>query len=57
MYSKKQYSKLSKEEHNKMEMVENLVWEIAKILDPNNFIDPNKVKKAKNKVLEILSES
>ena len=57
MYSKNQYLKLSKEEHNKMAMVENLVWEIAKILDPQNFIDPDRVKKAKNKVVEILSES
>ena len=46
---------MSKEENNKMIMIENLVWEIAKILTPDSYIEPEKVKTAKTKVVEILS--
>jgi len=47
---------MSREEHNKMAMVENLVWEIAKILSPNSYIEPKKVSKAKETLLAILTE-
>jgi len=46
---------MSREEHNKMAMIDNLVWEIAKILTPDSYIDPERVKTAKTKVVEILS--
>jgi len=39
---------MSREEHNKMAMIDNLVWEIAKILIPNSFIDPKRVADAKS---------
>ncbi len=38
-----------------MALIDNLVWEIAKILTPDSYIDPEKVKKAKTKEVEILS--
>ena len=47
---------MSKEEHNKMAMVENLVWEAAKIILPNSYIDPKKVTKAKENLLAALNE-
>ena len=47
---------MSKEEHNKMAMIENLVWEAAKILLPNSYIDPKKVTKAKENLLAALNE-
>ena len=46
---------MSREKHNKMANIDNLVWEIAKILTPDSYIDPEKVKVAKTKVVEILS--
>lgn len=47
---------MSKEEHNKMTMIENLVWEAAKILLPNSYIDPKKITKAKENLLAALNE-
>ena len=47
---------MSKEEHNKMAMIENLVWETAKILLPNSYIDPKKITKAKENLLAALNE-
>lgn len=47
---------MSKEEHNKMTMIENLVWEAAKILLPNSYIDPKKITKAKENLLATLNE-
>ena len=47
---------MSKEEHNKMAMIDNLVWEIAKILIPNSFIDPKRVAKAKSNLIKSLTE-
>ncbi len=43
-----------REIHNKMEMIENLIWEIAKIIEPNSYIDPEKIKDAKTTLLKIL---
>ena len=47
---------MSKEEHNKMAMIENLVWNVAKIMFPNSYIDPKKIAKAKEHLLESLNE-
>ena len=47
----------SKEEHNKMAMIENLVWEVAKILLPNTYIDPKKVNTAKINLINDLTSS
>lgn len=47
---------MSKEEHNKMAKVENLIWEIAEILEPNSLIDTKKIKKAKENLLKIFRE-
>ncbi len=44
----------SREEHDRIAMVENLIWEIAKILKPNSYIDPLKIKKAKDYLLSTL---
>ncbi|MEC4847625.1 MAG: hypothetical protein RI100_00340 [Nitrosarchaeum sp.] len=46
-----------KEEHNKMAMIENLVWEAAKIMFPNSYIDPKRITKAKENLLESLMKS
>ena len=47
---------MSKEEHNKMAMIENLVWDAAKIIFPNSYIDPKKITKAKEHLLKSLNE-
>lgn len=47
---------LLKEEHDKMAVVDNLVWEIAKVMFPDSYIDPKKVEKAKNLLLENLTK-
>ncbi len=47
---------MSREEHNKMAMIDNLVWEVAKILIPNSFIDPERVAKAKHNLIKSLTE-
>jgi len=52
----KNLKKMSREEHNKMAMIDNLVWEIAKILIPNSFIDPKKVAEAKSYLIKSLTE-
>ena len=47
---------ISREEHNKTMMIENLVWEVAKILEPNSYIEPSKVIKAKDNLIKNLAE-
>ncbi len=47
---------MSKEEHNKMAEIENLVWDVAKIIYPDSYIDPKKVTKAKENLLSNLTE-
>ena len=47
---------MSKEEHNKIAKVENLIWEIAKTLQPNIIIDNEKIKEAKKTLLQIFKE-
>lgn len=44
---------MSKEEHNKIAKVENLIWEIAETLQPNSLIDPKKIEEAKQTLLLI----
>jgi len=47
---------VSREEHNKMEKIENLVWEVAKILSPNAYLEPKIIKKAKQNLIKNLTE-
>ena len=44
---------MSKEEHNKIAKVENLIWEIAKTLQPNSLVDTKKIDEAKLTLLQI----
>lgn len=44
----------SREYLDKMNMIENLVWEIAKIAYPLQVIEPDIVSEARIKVLDIL---
>jgi len=46
----------SKEEHEKITMIENYVWEIAKLVKPNSYINPETVKKAKETLIKILEK-
>ena len=46
---------MSKDEHNKIAKVENLIWEIAQILQPNLLIEPEKIEKAKKDLLRIFN--
>ena len=47
---------MSKEEHNKIAKIENLVWEIAQILYPNSIIEKEKIEEAKKNLLKILND-
>ena len=44
---------MSKEEHNKIVKIENLIWEIAQILHPHSLIQKEKIEKAKKDLLNI----
>jgi len=46
---------MSRENHNKMAMIENLIWEIAKILKKDQYIDPKKIAAAKDTIIKLLS--
>ena len=46
-----------KEEHNKKMMIENLIWEIAKLQKPDSYIEPQIVKKAKEEIIKILASN
>lgn len=46
---------MSKDEHNKIAKVENLIWEIAQTLQPNLLIEPEKIEKAKKDLLKIFN--
>lgn len=46
---------MSRENHNKMAMIENLIWEIAKILKKDQYIDPKKIVAAKDTIIKLLS--
>ncbi|ARS63794.1 hypothetical protein NMSP_0162 [Candidatus Nitrosomarinus catalina] len=43
---------MSKEEHNKIAKVENLIWEIAQTLQPNSIIQLEKIEKIKKDLLK-----
>jgi hypothetical protein len=43
---------MSKEEHNKIAKVENLIWEIAQTLQPNSLIQLEKIEKVKKDLLK-----
>lgn len=43
---------MSKEEHNKIAKVENLIWEIAQTLQPNSIVQPEKIEKIKKDLLK-----
>ena len=45
---------MTRETHDKISVIENLVWEIAKIVEPNSYIDPKKVKNASELLLAAL---
>ena len=47
---------MSKEEHNKIAKVENLIWEIAETLQPNIIIEHKKIEEAKKTLLQIFKE-
>ena len=47
---------MSKEDHNKIAKIENLIWEIAQIVHPNSLIETKKIEEAKKKLLEILND-
>jgi hypothetical protein len=46
---------MSKEEHNKTAKIENLIWEIAQIMQPNSLIEKENIEKAKKELLEIFN--
>jgi hypothetical protein len=46
---------MSKEEHNKIAKVENLIWEIAQTLQPNSLVQLEKIEKAKKDLLKIFN--
>jgi hypothetical protein len=47
---------MSKEEHNKIAKIENLIWEIAQILHPNSLIEKEKIEEVKKNLLKILKD-
>lgn len=47
---------MSKDEHNKIAKVENLIWEIAKILQPNEYVEKSKIEDAKQTLLTIFEK-
>ena len=46
---------MSKEDHNKIAKIENLIWEIAQILHPNVLIEKERIEEAKKSLLIILN--
>ena len=47
---------MSKEDHNKIAKIENLIWEIAQTLHPNSLIEKEKIEEAKKNLLKILND-
>ena len=47
---------MSKEDHNKIAKIENLIWEIAEILYPNSIIEKEKIEEVKKNLLNILND-
>jgi len=44
-----------KEEHNKIAKIENLIWEIAQIMQPNSHIKTENIEKAKKELIKIFN--
>ena len=47
---------MSKEDHNKIAKIENLIWEISQILHPNSLIEKEKIEEAKKNLLKIFND-
>ena len=45
-----------KEDHNKIAKIENLIWEIAQIIQPNSLVEKENIEKAKKELIEIFNE-
>tara|TARA_B100000678_G_scaffold291257_1_gene307213 strand:+ start:93 stop:242 length:150 start_codon:yes stop_codon:yes gene_type:complete len=45
---------MNRKEHEIDAKITNLIWETAKILNPNSYIEPEMVQRAKNEVINIL---
>ena len=45
-----------KEDHNKIAKIENLIWEIAQIIQPNSLVEKENIEKAKKQLIEIFNE-
>ena len=43
-------------EYTKIAKIENLIWEIAQILNPNSLIEKEKIEEAKKSLLNILND-
>ncbi len=47
---------MSREEHERNTTIENLVWEAAKKIKPNSYINPKTIKKATADLISALQE-
>ncbi len=47
---------MSKLEHNKIAKIENLIWEIAQLIQPNSYIEKDNIEKAKKDLLNIFNQ-
>jgi len=47
---------MSREEHNKIAEIENLIWDIAHIMQPNSHVKKENIEKAKKTLLNIFNE-
>jgi hypothetical protein len=47
---------MNREEHTKNSKIENHIWEIAKILNKNDFVEDKIIQKAKDSVTKILKK-
>jgi hypothetical protein len=54
LYMQFNYDQKSREIHDKISMIENLVWEAAKLINESAQIDAKKVKNATQVLMDIL---
>ena len=47
---------MDRNEHTKNSKIENHIWEIAKILNKNRYVEPKIIDEAKSLILKILKE-
>ncbi len=45
---------MNRKEHEIDAKITNLIWETAKILNPDSYIEPERVQRAKTEVINIL---